>query len=95
MSDDPRADVVSRQYERWRYPKPLTNLEEMPDGVWHWTTPPAFTGFCGPTGTTNPTSTSSSPVAAQIRRRFSRTETRVRKWWASISASRRWSISNI
>ena len=27
MNDDPRADVVIRQYERWRYPKPIDDLE--------------------------------------------------------------------
>jgi SAM-dependent methyltransferase len=42
MTDDPRADVVSRQYERWRYPKPLTNLEELPDGIWYWYDPSHF-----------------------------------------------------
>ena len=27
MNDDPRADVVSRQYERYRYPPPIQDLE--------------------------------------------------------------------
>jgi SAM-dependent methyltransferase len=27
MNDDPRADVVSRQYERYRYPQPIQDLE--------------------------------------------------------------------
>jgi SAM-dependent methyltransferase len=27
MNDDPRADVVSRQYERYRYPPPIRDLE--------------------------------------------------------------------
>jgi SAM-dependent methyltransferase len=27
MNDDPRSDVVSRQYDRWRYPPPIQDLE--------------------------------------------------------------------
>src|SRR3979490_3226632 len=27
MNDDPRADVVSRQYERWQYPEPIQDLK--------------------------------------------------------------------
>ncbi|OBG47469.1 hypothetical protein A5672_06870 [Mycobacterium alsense] len=42
MQDDPRADVVSRQYERWRYPQPITDLTQMPDGIWHWYDPTHF-----------------------------------------------------
>jgi SAM-dependent methyltransferase len=41
-SDDPRADVVSRQYERWRYPQPIHDLDAMPDGIWHWYDPSRF-----------------------------------------------------
>jgi SAM-dependent methyltransferase len=39
---DPRADVVSRQYERWRYPQPIQDLEALPDGIWHWFDPSRF-----------------------------------------------------
>jgi SAM-dependent methyltransferase len=39
---DPRADVVSRQYERWRYPQPIQDLEALPDTVWHWFDPSRF-----------------------------------------------------
>ena len=28
MNDDPRADVVSRQYARWTYPQPIQDLDE-------------------------------------------------------------------
>src|SRR6185369_12143219 len=28
MTDDPRADVVSRQYEQWTYPLPIPDLDE-------------------------------------------------------------------
>ena len=42
MKDDPRADVVSRQYERWRYPQPIQDLEALPDGIWHWFDPSRF-----------------------------------------------------
>lgn len=39
---DPRADVVSRQYQRWRYPLPIQDLEAMGDGIWHWYDPTNF-----------------------------------------------------
>jgi SAM-dependent methyltransferase len=39
MSDDPRADVVSRQYERWRYPQPVLDLEEWSANNWQWFDP--------------------------------------------------------
>jgi SAM-dependent methyltransferase len=41
-NNDPRADVVSRQYERWRYPEPIQDLEALPDGIWHWFDPSRF-----------------------------------------------------
>jgi SAM-dependent methyltransferase len=34
MSSNPRADVVSRQYEKWRYPAPIEDLEAY--SVNHW-----------------------------------------------------------
>jgi SAM-dependent methyltransferase len=39
MSDDPRADVVVRQYERWRYPLPIQDLEGWVAGNWEWFDP--------------------------------------------------------
>jgi SAM-dependent methyltransferase len=42
VKDDPRADVVSRQYERWRYPQPIQDLGALPDGIWHWYDPTHF-----------------------------------------------------
>ena len=27
MNDDPRTDVVNRQYERWTYPDPIQDLK--------------------------------------------------------------------
>ena len=39
MSDDPRADIVTRQYERWRYPQPIIDLEVWLDGNWEWFDP--------------------------------------------------------
>jgi hypothetical protein len=27
MTDDPRADVVARQYQKWQYPQPIADLE--------------------------------------------------------------------
>ena len=39
MSHDPRADVVVRQYERWRYPRPIQDLEVWVAGSWEWFDP--------------------------------------------------------
>jgi SAM-dependent methyltransferase len=39
VSDDPRADVVSRQYERYRYPQPIQDLERWLVGNWQWPDP--------------------------------------------------------
>lgn len=39
MSDDPRADVVSRQYERWQYPAPIQDLETWVRNNWQWFDP--------------------------------------------------------
>jgi SAM-dependent methyltransferase len=39
MSDDPRTDVVSRQYERWRYPAPITDLDVWSADNWQWLDP--------------------------------------------------------
>ncbi len=37
--NDPKADVVSRQYERWRYPEPIQDLEAWLRGSWQWFDP--------------------------------------------------------
>jgi len=42
VKDDPRADVVSRQYERWRYPQPIQDLDALSDDIWHWFDPSRF-----------------------------------------------------
>jgi len=42
VKDDPRADVVSRQYERWRYPRPIYDLDGLDDNIWHWYDPSRF-----------------------------------------------------
>jgi SAM-dependent methyltransferase len=39
MSNDPRSDVVVRQYERWRYPRPIQDLEEWITNNWEWFDP--------------------------------------------------------
>jgi SAM-dependent methyltransferase len=39
VNTDPRADVVSRQYERWKYPKPIQDLEAWAVGAWQWFDP--------------------------------------------------------
>jgi len=40
--DDPRADVVSRHYERWRYPRSIPDLDGSSDSTWHWFDPSRF-----------------------------------------------------
>jgi SAM-dependent methyltransferase len=37
--NNPKADVVSRQYERWRYPEPIQDLEAWLRGNWQWFDP--------------------------------------------------------
>ena len=39
MNDDPRADVISRQYERWTYPEPIQDLEVWLENNWQWYDP--------------------------------------------------------
>ncbi len=39
MIEDPRADVVSRQYERYRYPAPIEDLEVWLANNWEWFDP--------------------------------------------------------
>ena len=38
-ADNPRADVVSRQYQRWTYPPPIQDLTTWLDGNWEWFDP--------------------------------------------------------
>lgn len=39
MTEDPRADLVSRQYQRWRYPHPIQDLEAWSANNWEWFDP--------------------------------------------------------
>lgn len=39
MNDNPRADLVTRQYERYRYPQPIEDLEIWLGNNWEWYDP--------------------------------------------------------
>jgi SAM-dependent methyltransferase len=39
VNDNPRADAVSRQYERYRYPQPIQDLEAWLADNWQWFDP--------------------------------------------------------
>ena len=39
MTEDPRVDGVSRQYDRWEYPPPVTDLEAWTKNHWDWFDP--------------------------------------------------------
>ncbi|MCV7099383.1 class I SAM-dependent methyltransferase [Mycobacterium palustre] len=39
MTDDPRVDGVSRQYDRWQYPPPVTDLAAWTTNHWDWFDP--------------------------------------------------------
>jgi SAM-dependent methyltransferase len=39
VKDDPRADVVSSHYERWRYPEPTLDLDAWAANHWQWFDP--------------------------------------------------------
>jgi len=39
MTDDPRTDIVSRQYQRWRYPHPIQDLQAWTTNNWEWFDP--------------------------------------------------------
>jgi SAM-dependent methyltransferase len=39
VNDNPRADIVSRQYERYRYPQPIQDLEAWLANNWEWFDP--------------------------------------------------------
>lgn len=39
MNEEPRADGVTRQYERWRYPEPIHDLAAWVETNWEWFDP--------------------------------------------------------
>jgi SAM-dependent methyltransferase len=39
VTEDPRIDGVSRQYDRWEYPPPVTDLEAWTKNHWDWFDP--------------------------------------------------------
>lgn len=39
MTEDPRSDGVSRQYDRWEYPPPVTDLAAWTTNHWDWFDP--------------------------------------------------------
>lgn len=39
MNQKPHADIVARQYERWRYPEPVHDLEAWAHSNWEWFDP--------------------------------------------------------
>jgi SAM-dependent methyltransferase len=39
VNEDPRADIITRQYERWRYPEPIQDLEVWLENNWQWYDP--------------------------------------------------------
>jgi len=39
VTEDPRGDGVSRQYDRWEYPPPVTDLEAWTKNHWDWFDP--------------------------------------------------------
>lgn len=39
MTEDPRGDGVSRQYDRWEYPPPVTDLAAWTSNHWDWFDP--------------------------------------------------------
>jgi SAM-dependent methyltransferase len=39
---NPLADVVSDQYQRWRYPQPIQDLDALNQTIWHWYDPSRF-----------------------------------------------------
>ena len=42
MPDDPRSDVVARQYAQWRYPLPVEDLDAWTVNRWQWFDPTHF-----------------------------------------------------
>ncbi len=39
MTENPRADVVAQQYQKWQYPEPIQNLETWLAKSWQWFDP--------------------------------------------------------
>lgn len=39
MTSDPKSDVINRQYERWTYPQPITDIPEWLKNNWQWYDP--------------------------------------------------------
>jgi SAM-dependent methyltransferase len=39
VNQEPRADIVARQYERWRYPEPIRDLAAWVETNWEWFDP--------------------------------------------------------
>lgn len=39
MGNDPKSDVINRQYERWTYPEPITDIPEWLKNNWQWYDP--------------------------------------------------------
>jgi SAM-dependent methyltransferase len=39
VNEEPRVDVVARQYERWRYPEPIHDLAAWVETNWEWFDP--------------------------------------------------------
>ena len=39
MGNDPKSDVINRQYERWTYPEPITDIPEWLKNNWRWYDP--------------------------------------------------------
>ena len=39
MTEDPRTDIVSRQYHRWKYPSPIQDLKAWVVNNWEWFDP--------------------------------------------------------
>lgn len=39
MGDDPRSDVINRQYERWTYPEPIIDIPGWLANNWQWYDP--------------------------------------------------------
>lgn len=94
MSEDARADGVSRQYDRWQYPPPVTDLDAWKTNHWDWFNPFWAHRLLWPDRDTEPTSTPSSRGAAPSRRPSTPTPIGPPKWLPSTSAGRRWTISN-
>ena len=50
MTTDPRADIVSSQYERWIYPEPITDLPGWLEQSWQWFDPSNASRMLWPAG---------------------------------------------